>query len=215
MLAIVIASATLCLLHAGIRAGRGAAAVARRLRRRTRHFSRVLPVGASAMGIDRHDRRSRSSGARRCVHGCLSQSFAFRSLSPPRSARLSIVATLAVVAVLVRYRVCFPVDPGRRRACALCAVVVERYPATWSLRLTVERVFNRQSFGARCFAPLRLPRSGLAASTLVDCRCLCRFIALAGRLRRRRCDRTDRRRVPFLGAFFAVYYFDVRIRHEG
>jgi hypothetical protein len=125
----------------------------------------------------------------------------------------SVVATFAIVAMLVAIAFAFLLILVAT-ACALCAVVVERYPAASSLRLTVQRVFNRSEFWRALLCAATAAAIGIAVSTLVDA------VAFAGFSRWPAAyvgiDALERIIVvPFLGAFFAVYYFDVRIRYEG
>lgn len=126
---------------------------------------------------------------------------------------LSIVAPFAIVVAVGALAFAFLLILVAT-ACSLCAVVVERYPATWSLRLTVERLFNRREFWRAVLFAATAAAIGLAMSMLVD------SVAFAGFSRWPAlyvgADALERIVVvPFLGALFAVYYFDVRIRHEG
>ena len=126
---------------------------------------------------------------------------------------LSIVAAFAIVATLVAIAFAFLLILVAT-ACALCAVVVERYPAIWSLRLTVERIFNRTEFWRALLCAATAAAIGITASALVDAAAFAELsrwpAAYVG------ADAIERIVVlPFLGAFFAVYYFDLRIRYEG
>jgi hypothetical protein len=126
---------------------------------------------------------------------------------------LSVVATVVIGAMLVAIVFAFLLILVVT-ACALCAVVVERYPAAGSLRLTIERIFNRREFWRAMLCAAIAVTIGIAASTLVDAAAFAAFsqwpAAYVG------IDAVERIVVvPFLAAFFAVYYFDVRIRHEG
>lgn len=124
----------------------------------------------------------------------------------------SIVAPFGIVAMVAAIAFAFLLILVAT-ACALCSVVVERYPATWSLRLTVERLFNRREFWRAVLCAATAAAVGIAASTLVDAAAFTwfsRWPALYVGT-----DALERIVVvPFIGAFFAVYYFDVRIRHE-
>lgn len=126
---------------------------------------------------------------------------------------LSIVLPLAIVGALAAIAFAFLLILAAT-ACALCAVVVERYPATWSLRLTIERIFNRNEFWRALLCAATAAAVGITASTLVDAAAfagLSRWPAAYVAI-----DAIERIVVvPFLGALFAVYYFDVRVRHEG
>lgn len=103
---------------------------------------------------------------------------------------------------------------GVTSACALCAVVVEDCAATWSLRLTFARILNRREFGRALLCAFAVGAIGLVTSTLVDTAAfvgLSRWPAAYVAL-----DALERVAVvPFLALVLAVYYFDVRIRHEG
>lgn len=124
-----------------------------------------------------------------------------------------VVATFAIVAMLAAVTFAFLLILVAT-ACALCAVVVERYAATWSLRLTADRIFNRREIGRALLIATAAAAIGIAASTLVDAAALSGFSHWPGLYVG--VDALERVIVvPFLGAFFAVYYFDVRIRHEG
>lgn len=125
----------------------------------------------------------------------------------------SVVATIALVAMLGAVAFAFLLILVAT-ACAICSVVVERYPATWSLRLTIERIFNRREFWRAVLIAVTAAAIGIAASTLVDAAAFAGFSRWPGIYIG--VDALERVVVvPFIGAFFAVYYFDVRIRHEG
>lgn len=126
---------------------------------------------------------------------------------------LSAVAPLVVGAMLVVIAFAFLLILIAT-ACALCAVVVERYAATWSLRLTVARIFNRREFWRAMLCAATAAAIGIAASTLVDALAFTSLSRWPGAYVA--ADAAERIVVvPLLGVFFAVYYFDVRIRYEG
>lgn len=99
-------------------------------------------------------------------------------------------------------------------ACAICTAVVERTSATWAIRLTVGRIFNRGEFGRAILCAFGVAAVALLASTAVDTASFMSFArwpAAYGAL-----DAVQRIIVvPFLALVLAVYYFDVRLRYEG
>ena len=194
----------LCLLHVGFWARCRGRSRRTPLRRRAPHVSRmlwaVLPrwgsivtvVGAAVLAL------------------VAAYTAAFAILCVPlliafAVGALSIVAPFAIVVAVAALAFAFLLILVAT-ACSLCAVVVERYPATWSLRLTVERLFNRREFWRAVFFAATAAAIGLAVSMLVDIRRLCRLFALAGPLRRSRRPRKDRRRA-FSGRAFCRLLF--------
>jgi hypothetical protein len=99
-------------------------------------------------------------------------------------------------------------------ACALCAIAVEERSARNALRITIDRICNRREFGRALLCAFVPAAIALVTATAVDA------VALLGPARAPAVyvtlDTVQRILVvPFLGAFLAVYYFDVRLRHEG
>jgi hypothetical protein len=99
-------------------------------------------------------------------------------------------------------------------ACALCAAVVEGTSATWAVRLTVDRVLKRGEFGRAMLCAFSAAAIGLVASTLVD---TAAFTGLARWPEAYAAVDAAQRIlvVPFSALVLVVYYFDVRVRHEG
>jgi hypothetical protein len=99
-------------------------------------------------------------------------------------------------------------------ACALCAVVVEGYPAATAVHVTVARLFNRIEFRRALLVGFAVGVLAMGASTIVD-------VAIVSGLSRwpvacvalEAAERTAI--VPLLSLVLAVYYFDVRVRREG
>jgi hypothetical protein len=125
---------------------------------------------------------------------------------------LSLVVTLSIGGVLIVIGVAFLLILVTT-ACALCGVVVEASTAAWSVRMTIERIFNRREFGRALLCAFTVTAIGLAASTLIDAVAFIGFahseaayvgVDAAGRLIV----------VPFLALVFAIYYFDVRTRDD-
>jgi hypothetical protein len=99
-------------------------------------------------------------------------------------------------------------------ACALCATVVEGTSATWAVRLSAGRVLHRGEFGRAILCALSAVAIGLVASTVVDAAA---FTVLARWPQAYAAVDAGQRIlvVPFIALILIVYYFDVRVRHEG
>jgi len=126
---------------------------------------------------------------------------------------VALVAPIALTAVLLAVTFALLVLEVTT-AGALCAVVVERSSALAAMRLTLLRFVNRREFGRALLCALSVGAIGLFASTLVDAGAilgLTRWPAAYATL-----AALERAVVvPFLALVLAVYYFDVRVRHEG
>lgn len=99
-------------------------------------------------------------------------------------------------------------------ACALCAVVVEDCAAMTSLRLSVERIFNRAQFSRALLCAIAVGALGFVSTALVE---TVFFSALshwpAAYVGLEALERTLG--LPLAALVLAIYYFDVRIRQEG
>ncbi|MBV8068137.1 MAG: hypothetical protein JO113_09165 [Candidatus Eremiobacteraeota bacterium] len=99
-------------------------------------------------------------------------------------------------------------------SCAICAVVIERCSASWALRLTVGRIFNRLEFGRSLLCAFAVAAIGLILSTIVDMGAL--PVLSRWPLGYTLLDAAERVvLVPFLALVLIVYYFDIRLRYEG
>lgn len=99
-------------------------------------------------------------------------------------------------------------------ACAVCTAVVEGTSAAWAIRLTVLRVLNRGEFWRAMLCAFSVAAIALVAAAVVNTAAfvgLARWPAASAAL-----DAAQRILVvPFVALVLAVYYFDVRLRHEG
>ncbi|MBV9719064.1 MAG: hypothetical protein JOZ77_07075 [Candidatus Eremiobacteraeota bacterium] len=125
----------------------------------------------------------------------------FPSVIPLALVAAVVIITIALVLILVT------------TACAICAIVVEGDSAALSLRVSLRRIFARREIGRALFCRVAVGAIGLAAATLADTVAvlgLSRWPAGYGAI-----DALQRIVVvPYLALVFAVYYFDLRIRHE-
>jgi hypothetical protein len=126
---------------------------------------------------------------------------------------LAMVAPLAVLLVLLAVAFLLLVLEVTT-ACAVCSVVVEGLRLAASLRTTFERICNRRELGRALLCAVVVGAVGLTASTAVDTLALLGFPRSPGAYVT--LDAVQRVLVlPFLALVFVVYYFDVRVRHEG
>ncbi|HZV76593.1 MAG TPA: hypothetical protein VFF63_02400 [Candidatus Babeliales bacterium] len=97
--------------------------------------------------------------------------------------------------------------------CAFFGVVVEDQPASAALRSTVSRIFNRNEFGRTVLCALAVGTIVFAGSVLAQAA----FFALARWTAAYVAADAIARSllIPFVAIVLSVYYFDVRIRHEG
>ncbi|HYL26721.1 MAG TPA: hypothetical protein VEW74_02740 [Candidatus Nitrosotalea sp.] len=142
--------------------------------------------------------------------GLVAIPFAAASLS--RSA-VALMAPIALTGVLITVTFALLVLEVTT-AGALCAVVIERSSALAAMRLSLLRFVNRREFGRALLCALSVGAIGLFASTLTDAGAMLGLtrwpVAYAASAAIERVVV-----VPFLALVLAVYYFDVRIRHEG
>jgi hypothetical protein len=98
-------------------------------------------------------------------------------------------------------------------ACALYAIVIEGDGTAQALRLTFVRVYNRDEFGRAVLCAVSVGAIAFIASAIVDVSTLlglghwpAGYVSL---------DAVERVAVvPFVALVLAVYYFDLRVRHD-
>ena len=98
-------------------------------------------------------------------------------------------------------------------SCAICAVTVENGTASSALRLTVVRIFTQNEFGRALLCALSVGAIGFASSAILSTLEVLGFLRWPGA--EAAVDALVRALIlPFVAVVLALYYFDVRTRHE-